>query len=91
VVEEFIRAHPQAKPIVVADAAMLDEDRLTELRQKNLSYIVGARLANASLELVKQIHITLKGLHGVSACFPTKHGEVVCDFSINGIIKNCTS
>jgi transposase len=82
VVEEFIRAHPQAKPIVVADAAMLDEDRLTELRQKNLSYIVGARLANASLELVKQIHITLSGQHGVSARFPTKHGEVVCDFSI---------
>lgn len=82
VVEEFICTHPQASPIVVADAAMLDDERLTELRQKNLSYIVGARLANASLMLVKQIHASLSGKQGVSARFATKHGDLVCDFSI---------
>jgi transposase len=43
VVEKFISGHPLARPIVVADAATLDEERLTELQEKNISYIVGAR------------------------------------------------
>ena len=82
VVETFILAHPQSRPIIVADAAMLDEERLTELRQKELSYIVGARLANADIGLVKQIHATLNGNHGAIARFPSKHGDLVCDFSL---------
>lgn len=82
VVESFLSAHPQVRPIIVADAAMLDEKRLVYLRQKELSYIVGARLSNASLRLVKQIHATLKGKHGEMARFASKHGDLVCDFSI---------
>ncbi len=82
VVETFIAAHPQARPIIVADAAMLDEERLVELREKKLSYIVGARLANADIGLVKQIHSTLNGKHGDIVRFPSRHGELVCDFSL---------
>jgi transposase len=83
VVEGFMSKHPQAKPIVVADAAMLDEERLVELREKNISYIVGARLANANLGLVKQIHGTLNGVNGAKARFQSKHGNLICDFSNN--------
>jgi len=82
VVETFIAAHPQTKPIIVADAAMLDEERLAELQQKELSYIVGARLANADIGLVKQIHAALNRKHGAIARFPSRHGDVVCDFSL---------
>lgn len=82
VVERFIAEHPRAKPIIVADAAMLDEERLSELRGKKISYIVGARLANANLDLVKRIHGTLNGNHGTIARFPSIHGDLVCDFSI---------
>jgi transposase len=82
VVETFISAHPQTRPIIVADAAMLDEERLAELRGKNLSYIVGARLANADIGLVKQIHSTLNGELGITARFPSRHGDLVCDFSL---------
>jgi len=81
VVENFISAHPQVKPIIVADAAMLDEERLAELRQKNLSYIVGARLPNAPLGLVKQINKVLNDNNGAIARFSSKHGHLVCDFS----------
>jgi transposase len=81
VVERFIAEHPQVKPIIVADAAMLDEERLSELREKEMSYIVGARLANANIELVKHIHNTLNGEHGAMARFKSIHGELVCDFS----------
>ena len=82
VVEKFIAEHSQVKPIIVADAAMLDEERLTELREKKISYIVGARLANANLNLVKHIHNTLNGSHGAMARFSSIHGDLVCDFSI---------
>ena len=83
VVVGFMLKHPQAKPIVVADAAMLDEERLTELREKSISYIVGARLANASLGLVKQINSALSGVNGAVARLQSKHGTLVCDFSSN--------
>jgi len=82
VVETFISTHPQTRPIIVADAAMLDEERLAELRGKKLSYIVGARLANADIGLVKQIHAKLNGKHGAIARFPSRHGDLVCDFSL---------
>lgn len=81
VVENFMKEHKELKPIVVADAAMLSEERLTELRAKNISYIVGARLANASLDLVKQVHAVLGTKNGASARFPSVHGDLVCDFS----------
>jgi hypothetical protein len=83
VVEGFISKHPHTKPIVVADAAMLDDERLAELREKQISYIVGARLANATLSLVKQIHGTLNGVNGAVARVQSKHGELICDFSTN--------
>lgn len=81
VIENFMKQHKEVKPIVVADAAMLSEERLKELRTMNISYIVGARLANSNLDLVKQIHDTLENKNGASARFPSMHGDLVCDFS----------
>lgn len=83
VVEGFMSKHPHTKPIVVADAAMLDEERLSELRSKNISYIVGARLANATLGLVSQIHGTLNAVNGAVVRLQSKHGDLICDFSKN--------
>jgi transposase len=81
VVEDFIAKHPETKPIVVADAAMLDDDRLAELRKKGLSYIVGARLANTDLGTVKKIHGTLNAVNGAITRLHSKHGNLICDFS----------
>jgi transposase len=83
VVEAFISKHPQAKPIVVADAAMLDDERLEELKGKNISYIVGARLANANLGLVQQIQGSLNAVNGAIVRLQSKHGDLICDFSKN--------
>lgn len=82
IVEKFISNYPQVKPIIVADAAMLDEERLAELQKKKISYIVGARLANADLKLVEQINLKLTGKHGEIARFPSQYGHLVCDFSL---------
>jgi transposase len=82
VIENFIKNHPQTKPIIVADAAMLSEERLDELNQKKFFYIVGARLANVSAELIQQIQTTLPKNDKAHARFPSPHGAVICDFSV---------
>lgn len=82
IIEDFITKHPSTNPIIVADAAMLDEERLAELRDKKISYIVGARLANANINLVKQIHLALNASNGATVRMHTQHGDLICDFSI---------
>jgi len=81
VVEGFIAKHPETRPIVVADAAMLDDDRLAELREKGISYIVGARLANTDMGTVKKIHGTLNAVNGAVTRMHSRHGYLICDFS----------
>lgn len=87
IVEKFILKHPQYRPIIVADAAMLDEERLSELRQKKISYIVGARLANASMNLIKQINKKVADKDGTIFRFDSKHGYLICDFSVKRFKK----
>ena len=82
IIEEFISKHRKARPIVVADAAMLSEERLEELKEKKISYIVGARLANANLDLIKQVHSSLQNKDGANIRIKSIHGDLVCDFSI---------
>ena len=82
IVESFISTHPGTKPIVVADAAMLDEQRLAELSARKISYIVGARLANANMGLVKQVHTALNSVNTATVRLQTKHGDLICDFSL---------
>ncbi len=82
ILEEFISCHKNTKPVVVADAAMLSEERLSELKEKKISYIVGARLANSNLELIRKIHYNMNGIDGAICRIPsTTHGDLVCDFS----------
>jgi hypothetical protein len=87
IVENFISKHPKSKPIIIADAAMLDEERLEELRQKKISYIVGARLANVNLSLIKQINKEMDANDGVISRFNSKHGYLICDFSLKRFKK----
>lgn len=88
VIENFIKDHPQAKPVIVADAAMLSEERLAELSERNFFYIVGARLANAPVELIQRIHETLPKNDKACARFSSSYGSVVCDFSIKRYKKD---
>lgn len=82
IIENFIEENPDTKPIVVADAAMLDEERLAELRKNNISYIVGARLANTNIKLAKQVSTILNANNGATVRIQTQHGYLVCDFSM---------
>ena len=81
VIEKFTSKHKKTEPIIVADAAMLSEERIEELKEKKLSYIVGARLANVNIGLIKQIHNALQNKDSTMLRLPSIHGDLICDFS----------
>jgi transposase len=81
VIENFRRKHGVQSCTVVADAAMLSLENIEELRQKKLSYIVGARVANLSPKLQQQISEALCRREGATVRFHTKHGDLLCAFS----------
>jgi hypothetical protein len=82
IIEKFMASHKHSKPIVVADAAMLSEERLAELKDRNISYIVGARLANSSIDFINKVHSALSNENTGPCRFPSIHGHIVCDFSL---------
>lgn len=66
---------------VVADAAMLSFANTQELKNHNLSYIVGARMGSVTDNLMKEISRALNKTEGVFYKTHTAHGILICDYS----------
>lgn len=83
VVDRFQARFGQSKPVIVADAAMLSQANMKQLEDKGYHYIVGARLANANLKFIDEIHRELPRIDNALKRFTTsdKPGEVICEFS----------
>ncbi len=81
VLESFARAHGVDTPTVVADAAMISRENVSALTKRGLSYIVGARMANAAPTMVTAVSAALGQKDGALTRLATDHGDLVCDFS----------
>jgi len=81
VLESFTKAHNVTTPTVVADAAMISRENVAKLKERGLSYIVGARLANAPPRIIEKIAAALGAKDGATVRIATDHGDCVCDFS----------
>jgi transposase len=81
VLEQFASVHGVSTPTVVADAAMISRDNVAKLKERGLSYIVGARLANAPPRIIEKISAALGEKDGAMTRSATDHGDLVCDFS----------
>ena len=88
ILEAFANRHGVTTPTIVADAAMLSQQNIEELKKRRLSYIVGARLANASPTLIKQIYEALKQQDKATTRLSTKHGDLIASFSAARYRKN---
>ena len=88
VINAFRETHTVTACTIVADAAMLSLTNLQELKKHNLSYIVGARIANLSSILIKQISVALNQEDGQTMRFATEHGDLVCAFSSDRFRKD---
>jgi transposase len=83
VVKQFQEHHKEAKPIVVADAAMLSQENMMLLEDKGYQYIVGARLANASDSFIDTMTSSLTRKDGDTIRLPytNRSYSVICSYS----------
>ena len=89
VLEAFSKKHGVEMPVVVADAAMLSKDNVSELVTRKLGYIVGGRLANTSPSFIRKVSEGLSGQDGKIVRFPTRqHGDMICSFSLQRYKKD---
>lgn len=81
VILKFKRKHRIDNLTVVADAAMISRKNILALRQAGLNYIVGARLGNASLTVIKEVSRRLNHTDGAYLKISTAAGFLICHFS----------
>lgn len=85
---KFKDTHKVKNLTVVADAAMISLHNVENLVENNLSYIVGARMANLKLEQIKEINKQLDHEDLASMRIETERGLMVCDFSLKRYQKD---
>lgn len=83
VVKQFQKRHPESKPVIVADAAMLSRQNMQFLEENGYQYIVGARLANMSRSFIETMTASLPRKEGAIMRFSyTDHTyDIICTFS----------
>lgn len=88
VIEKFKNTHSIENLTVVADAGMLSFDNIQKLVSKNIKYIVGARVSNLPLKLIKEVSNALNKTEGIFFQVETDKGLLICDFSVKRANKN---
>ncbi len=94
----FKKKHNIQTFTIVADAAMISFDNVKKLKEQELSYIVGGRIANLKRGEMQQIHAELIGknqtveelkiIDGKSMRIQTERGLLLCDFSLKRCLKD---
>lgn len=80
-ITKFRDTHGIKKLIVVADAAMISFDNIVKLKENELSYIVGARIANVKRTQIEEISKAVSCTDGKTVRIETKRGLLLCDYS----------
>lgn len=87
-IEKFKNTHSIENLTVVADAGMLSFDNIQKLVSKNIKYIVGARIGNLPLKLIKELSEYLNKQEGIYFERKTDKGLLICDYSTKRANKN---
>lgn len=88
VIERFREIHKIDNLTVVADAAMLSFNNIKGLINKNLNYIVGARISNLPIKLIQKISNSLSQKEGIYFQVKTGYGNLICDYSVKRASKD---
>jgi transposase len=88
VILQFKRKHKIQKFTVVADAAMISSENIAAMSTAHLQYIVGARVANLSLNRIRTISAQLGEHDGATMRMETEHGDLICEFSAKRYAKD---
>lgn len=79
-IENICKQYQIAKPIVVADAALLSNKNITSLEDNGFKYIIGGRVKSEKEDLRQRI-INAQIKEGKSSEFPTERGRLIVSFS----------
>jgi len=80
-IKSFIERNHVKNFTVVADAAMISAENISELKKENIHYIVGARLGNLSHNTFNLIDSQIKREDGKTIRINTDKGNLICSFS----------
>lgn len=67
--------------VVIADAAMISKDNIEALSQAEISFVVGARLANLPRKLINTISVTLAKTDGRIVTGTYRKQRLICQYS----------
>lgn len=81
IIKDFKKKHKIDTITVVADAAMISSENIKLLSSASLNYIVGARLANLRLSLIKTVSTKLNRSDGMIMRIKTELGDLICEYS----------
>lgn len=81
VIEKIISLLENPKLIVVADAAMISQENINQLQAKKIGFIVGARVGNLPLKLIKSISDQILGNDGATCSLPYREQRLICEYS----------
>ena len=81
VVKNFIERNKVKEFTVVADAAMISTENVRQLTENSINYIVGARLGNIPVKLLKTIDKSISREDGKSIRIKTDNGYLICSYS----------
>jgi len=74
--------------VVIADAAMISKDNIEKLTQEGIGFVVGARLANMTPNLIDSISSSLSATDGKTIT-ETYHGQrLICEYSAKRAVKD---
>lgn len=80
-IQRFISKNNVRTLTVVADAAMISTENSAVLNEKNINYIVDARLGNISSDLLTKIDSNIVRKEGKSIRIKTVNGNLICGYS----------
>jgi transposase len=80
-IKDFIKRNKVKEFTVVADAAMISLENITQLSQNDINYIVGARIGNLSRKLLDTIDKQIIRQDGKSIRIKTELGYLICSYS----------
>lgn len=81
VIKDFIDKNKVNTFTVVADAAMISSENIAQLVQKEIHYIVGARMGNLSAELLETVDKQIDRQDNKSIRIKTELGDLICSYS----------
>ena len=88
VVEQILTLLGNPELIVVADAAMLSKTNLAALAQKNIGFVVGARLANIPASMLNTIVAAIAGQDQKIVSVPYLSYRLVCQYLASRAAKD---